>query len=130
MSDLELEMIRYRKLMELRKRLMEKTEPESEAEKPREVNPDEVLDKFFVDRAWEVLNAARAQYPEVTQHIVKVLVKLILEGKIREKITGEELYSLFLRLGYRVRLPTRINIVEHGKIKSLEEKIKEETSNS
>lgn len=123
-------MIRYRKLMELRKRLMEKTEPESEAEKPREVNPDEVLDKFFVDRAWEVLNAARAQYPEVTQHIVKVLVKLILEGKIREKITGEELYSLFLRLGYRVRLPTRINIVEHGKIKSLEEKIKEETSNS
>jgi len=54
MSDLELEMIRYRKLMELRKRLMEKTEPE--AEKPREINPYEVLDKFFVDRAWEVFN--------------------------------------------------------------------------
>ncbi|MEM3193833.1 MAG: DNA-binding protein, partial [Candidatus Bathyarchaeia archaeon] len=94
MSDLELEMIRYRKLMELRKRLMEKTEPE--AEKPREINPYEVLDKFFVDRAWEVFNAAKAQYPEVAQYIEKVLVKLILEEKIRDKITGEELYGLFL----------------------------------
>ncbi|MEM2557418.1 MAG: DNA-binding protein [Candidatus Bathyarchaeia archaeon] len=125
MSDLELEMIRYRKLMELRKRLMEKTEPE--AEKPREINPYEVLDKFFVDRAWEVFNAAKAQYPEVAQYIEKVLVKLILEEKIRDKITGEELYGLFLRLGYKVRLQTRINILEHGRIKSLEEKIREET---
>jgi len=127
MSDLELEMIRFRKLMELKKRLMEKTEPEPE--KPKEVNPYEVLDKFFIDRAWEVFNAAKVQYPEVAQYIEKVLVKLILEGKIKDKITGEELYGLFLRLGYKVRLPTRISIIEHGKIKSLEEKIREETSN-
>lgn len=126
MSDLELEMIRYRKLMELRKRLIEKAE--TNAEKPKEINPHEVLDRVFVDRAWEVFNAAKAQYPEVAQYIENVLVKLILEGKIREKITGEELYGLFLRLGYKVRLQTRINILEHGRIKSLEEKIREETS--
>lgn len=126
MSDLELEMIRYRKLMELKKRLAEKTEIETE--KPKEINPHEVLDRIFADRAWEVFNAAKMQYPEVAQYIEKVLIKLILEGKIKEKITGEELYGLFLRLGYKVRLQTRINILERGRIKSLEEKIKEEIS--
>jgi len=126
MSDLELEMIRYKKLLELKKRLERKTEDETK--KTKEVNQHEVLDKFFVDRAWEVFNAAKAQYPEVADYVEKALVKLILEGKIREKITGEDLYGLFLSLGFKVRLQTRINILEHGRIKSLEEKIKEETS--
>lgn len=124
MSDLELEMIRLKKLMELKRRLTEKIE----TEKPKEVDPHEVLDKVFIDRAWEVFNAAKAQYPEVAQYIERLLVKLILEGKIKERITGEELYGLFLRLGYKVRLQTRINIVEHGRVKSLEQKIREEIS--
>jgi len=124
MSDLDLEMIRYRKLMELRRRLMEK----AETKKPKEISPHEVLDRVFVDRAWEVFNAAKAQYPEIAQYVEGVLVKLILEGKIKEKITGEELYGLFLRLGYKIRLQTHINILEDGKIKSLEEKIREEKS--
>ncbi|MBS7624363.1 hypothetical protein KEJ29_02145 [Candidatus Bathyarchaeota archaeon] len=124
MSDLELEMIRLRKLMEMKRRLTEKTE----AEKPKEIDPHEVLDKVFIDRAWEVFNAAKAQYPEVAQYVERLLVKLALEGKIKEKITGEELYGLFLRLGYKVRLQTRINIIEHGKVKSLEQKIREELS--
>jgi DNA-binding TFAR19-related protein (PDSD5 family) len=127
MSDLELEIIRYKKLLELKKRLEKRTEDETK--KTKEVNPHEILDKFFVDRAWEVFNAAKAQYPEVADYVEKVLVKLILEGKIKEKITGEDLYGLFLRLGFKVRLQTRINILEHGRIKSLEEKIREETSN-
>ncbi|MEM1581943.1 MAG: DNA-binding protein [Candidatus Bathyarchaeia archaeon] len=127
MADLELEMIRYKKLLELKKRLEKK--PESETEKPKETSPQEVLDKFFADRAWEVFNAAKAQYPEVAEYVEKTLVKLISEGKIREKITGEDLYGLFLRLGFKVKLQTRINILEHGRIKSLEEKIREENSN-
>lgn len=125
MSDLELEMIRYRKLMEL-KRQVEKRRIESE--KPKEINPREILNKFFVDRAWEVFEAAKYQYPEVADYVEKVLVKLISEGKIKERISGEELYGLFLRLGARVRLPTRINIIEDGKVKSLEQKIKEAIS--
>lgn len=125
MSDLELEMIRYRKMMELRKQIEKK---KMDSEKPKEINPREILDKFFVDRAWEVFNAAKYQYPEVADYVEKALVNLILEGKIREKITGEDLYGLFLRLGFRVRLPTRINIVEDGKVKSLEQKIREELS--
>ena len=127
MSDLELEMIRYKKLLKLRKQLEKRVK--AEEEKTRKVNPKEVLDRFFVGRAWEVLNAAKAQYPEAARYVERLLVKLILDGKIREKITGEQLYGLFLRLGFRIRLKTRIYVLEHGKVKRLEEKIKEETSN-
>ena len=74
------------------------------------------------------MNAAKAQYPQATRHIENTLAKLILEGRIRTSITGEELYALFRQLGLRVRLQTRISIIEHGKIKSLEQKMKEETS--
>ncbi|MBS7640687.1 MAG: DNA-binding protein [Candidatus Bathyarchaeia archaeon] len=125
MSDLELEIIRYKKLMELKKQVEKKR---AESEKPKEINPREILSKFFVDRAWEVFEAAKYQYPEVADYVERVLVKLISEGRIKEKISGEELYGLFLRLGARVRLPTRINIIEDGKVKSLEQKIKESIS--
>jgi DNA-binding TFAR19-related protein (PDSD5 family) len=124
MSDRELEDIRRKKLLELRRTFEKKTE----TEKGQEANPKDVLNKFFIDRAWEVLNAAKAQYPQVAGQIENTLVKLITEGKIKGKISGEELYGVFLRLGLRVQLQTRIQVLEHGKIKSLEEKIKEETS--
>jgi len=124
-SDRELESLRQKKLMEL-KRLLQKREKEKRGEE--RVDPRKILDKFFIGRAWEVLNAAKAQYPQVARYVENMLVKLIMEGKIRSKISGEELYGLFRRLGIRVRLKTRIQILEHGKLKSLEEKIKEQTS--
>ena len=125
MSDRELEALRQKKLMELR-RLLQKREKEKRGEE--RVDPRKILDKFFIGRAWEVLNAAKAQYPQVARYVENMLVKLIMEGKIRSKISGEDLYGLFRRLGIRVRLKTRIQILEHGKLKSLEEKIKEQTS--
>jgi DNA-binding TFAR19-related protein (PDSD5 family) len=57
--------------------------------------------------------------------VVFGLVQLILEGKVEEKISGEELYSFFHQLGLRVELKTRIQFMEHGKLRSLEEKMKE-----
>ncbi len=126
MSDVELEALRRRKLQELKRQLEKK--PIAPAEKPQEVGPKEVLNRFFFNRAWEVLNAAKAQHPQVAAHVEKTLVKLITEGKIGSQISGGELYGLFLRLGFRVRLPTHIRVLEHGKVKSLEEKIREETT--
>jgi len=126
MSDVELEALRRRKLQELKRQLEKK--PIAVAEKPQEVDPKEVLNRFFFNRAWEVLNAAKAQYPQVAAHVEKTLVKLIAEGKIRSHISGGELYGLFLRLGFRVRLQTHIRVLEHGKVKSLEEKMREETA--
>jgi DNA-binding TFAR19-related protein (PDSD5 family) len=86
------------------------------------------LNKFFGNRAWEVFDAAKAQYPSQAVQVEKTLVKLIKDGKVKEMITGEELYVLFRRLGMRVKLETHIRILEDGKIKSIEEKIREETS--
>ena len=126
MSDRELESIRRKRLQELKKQFEKKTETEIKDEKAE--SPQKVLNRFFVDRAWEVLNAAKAQYPQAAEYVENTLTKLISEGKLRTQISGEELYGLFLRLGYRIHLQTRITVLEHGKVKSLEDKIKEETS--
>jgi len=126
-SDRELEALRQKKLMEL-KRLLQKREKEKEKGEEKREDPRKILDPFFIGRAWEVLNAAKAQYPQVARYVENTLVRLIMEGKIRNKISGEELYGLFRRLGIRVRLKTRIKILEHGKLKSLEDKIKEQSS--
>jgi DNA-binding TFAR19-related protein (PDSD5 family) len=125
MSDRELEILRQRKLTELQRNLQKKVK--TETEKNNVEDPENVLNRFFVDRAWEVFNAAKSQYPQPAGQIEKLLVKLIKEGKIREKIGGEELYMLFRRLGLKVRLETHIRVLEDGKVKSLEEKIREET---
>ena len=125
MSDRELEALRQKKLMEL-KRILQKREKEKGREKRED--PRKILNKFFIGRAWEVLNAAKAQYPQAARYVENMLVRLIIEGKIRSKISGEELYWLFRRLGINVKLKTSIKILEHGKLKSLEEKIKEQTS--
>ena len=123
LSDNELAAIRRKKIMEMM-RLLKKREEEKE--KRGEMDPQKVLDKFLVGRAWEVLNAARAQYPQAAKYVESLLLRLIMEGKIRSKISGEDLYWLFRRLGVRVRLKTSIRILEHGKLKSLGEKIREQ----
>jgi DNA-binding TFAR19-related protein (PDSD5 family) len=126
MSDRELETIRRKKLLELKRQLQKKEEPK--IDKERAETTREILSRFFVGRAWEVFNAANDQYPEATSQIEKTLAKLINEGKITSQISGEELYGLFRHLGLRVRLQIRIQVLEHGKIKSLEDKIKEQVS--
>jgi DNA-binding TFAR19-related protein (PDSD5 family) len=126
MSDRELDAIRQKRLRELRRHLERKTETEIKEEKAE--SPQEILNHYFIGRAWEVFDAANVQYPEAAKYVENVLVKLIRGEKMKTQISGEELYGLFLRLGFRVRLRTRITVLEHGKVKSLEDKIKEETS--
>jgi len=113
--------------LEMKKRLEKKVETEKNEEKAK-IEPKDVLNRSLIGRAWEVLEAARLQYPEATKEVERALVKSILSGRIKDKITGEELYGLFYRLGIKVRLKTRISVLEHGELKSLEEKIKESTS--
>jgi len=126
MSDKELDVIRRKRLQELKRHLKIKAETEVKDQKVESTQV--ILNRFFINRAWEVLNAAKVQYPQAAEHIENTLVKLIREGKIKTQISGEELYGLFRRLGFRIRLQTKITVLEHGKVKSLEDKIKEETS--
>ncbi|MEM3079631.1 MAG: DNA-binding protein [Thermoproteota archaeon] len=121
-EDLELEMIRRKRLLELQRRLMEKETAKEDVEEPEP--PERLLDKVFEGRAWEVWNAAESQYPKVSAKVKKALIDLISQGKVK-RISGEQLMYLFRKIGLQVRLPTKIRIVESGEVKTLEEKLKE-----
>ena len=118
MSDSELAAIRQNKLRELRKRLA--TKPE----KSKEEGPDDILNRIFKGRAWEVFNAANYQFPQIMKEVKDTLVKLAASGRL-EKVTGEQLYHFLRNLGLRVKLNTTIHYTEHGKLKTLAEKMKE-----
>lgn len=119
MSDRELAAIRERKLREYQRKL------NAREDKPRIANADEVLDKIFRDRAREVFNSATQQFPDAMSKVTEVLVKLASSGRLTE-VTGEELFLFLRKLGLDVRLNTKITYADHGQLKSLEEKMKEE----
>jgi len=100
-----------------------------EEEKKEEGSKQDVLKRVFVGRAWEVFNAAQAQYPEIAEKLRNVLVQLASSGKITQ-VSGQELYYLLRKMGLKVRLKTTIRIKEHGKLKSLSEKLKEKKPSS
>ncbi len=127
MEDKELDQLMRKKLLEMQKRLKARERKKEEKKEEEKADPEEVLSRFLVGRGCEVLYAARQQFPQITKQIEKALVDAIFTEKIKKKITGEELNWLFRSLGLRVKLKTRIQVLEHGELKSLEEKFKEET---
>ena len=118
MSDDELSAIRQKKLRDFQRRIISE-------EKPDTAGGDEILNRIFKGRAWEIFDVASYQFPEAMHTVKDVLVKLASSGKLTE-VTGEELYVFLRRLGLEVRLNTQINYASHGQLKSLEEKTKEE----
>ncbi len=120
MSDSELEAIRRRKLRELRRKMA--TEQEEDTDR---TDANKILDSIFKGRAWEVFTSASSQYPHIMGRIKHELVRLAVSGKLSD-VTGEELYLFLRNLGLRVRLKTKIRVMDHGKSKSLNEKIKED----
>jgi DNA-binding TFAR19-related protein (PDSD5 family) len=120
-KDEELELLRRRRIAELMKRLRIK-----EAEEGRKAeDPKRILRRILTDRAWEVLKVAESQYPEATCRVEEYLAHLVSKGELEGPILGGQLLWLFRRLGMNVRLETRIRILEHGKLKTIEEKLKE-----
>jgi len=119
MSDKELAALREKKLRELQKKFGEKRV------QPKQVSKDDVLNKIFKDRAWEVFNAALTQFPDAASRVREVLVKLASSGKLKE-VTGEDLFVFLRKLGLDVKLNTKITYSSHGQLRSLEEKMKEE----
>ncbi len=114
MSDPELEALIRKKMLELqRKSLMRE-----ESEKPK--RDREIIEPYLTNRADEVLDALRAQYPEVAHAVEHKLAELISQGVLKS-IDGGWLYNLLRQMGVRVRLPTRI--VYHDR--PLEERLRE-----
>jgi len=126
--DEELERIKQRRLEELRRRMLlnQLKEEEPEPEPAKEPTNDEILGRYFRNRAWEVWNTAKRQYPQVMPNVEALLVDAIKQGKIRDYIDGANLMGFFRQVGLPVRLDTKIRVSEHGELKTLEQKIKEE----
>ncbi|MEM0320275.1 MAG: hypothetical protein QXS67_02530 [Candidatus Nezhaarchaeales archaeon] len=112
------------KKLELQRRLLAMTTKKVEEKelKAKPKDPYEVIRPLLEDRADEVLEAAKAQFPRVTNAVVTELAKLVEAGIIK-RITGPWLIALFTKLGYRPRLETRIARISDGKILDITEKI-------
>ncbi|MHC3130262.1 MAG: hypothetical protein IBV52_09330 [Candidatus Bathyarchaeota archaeon] len=120
-KDKELELLRRQRMARLMNRLQtRKTEEGRKAEDPKKI-----LRRIVTDRAWEVLKAAESQYPEATCRVEEQLAHLVSKGELDGPILGGQLLWLFRRLGMNVRLETRIRILEHEKLKTIGEKLKE-----
>ena len=123
MNDSELEAIKRKKMQALQKRLaVEQKRKEQKSESPK--NPDQVLDKVFKYRAWEVFNAASDQYPQIMRGVKDALVKMVLSGELSE-IDGEQLLVFLRSMGLDVRLETEIRFLKKGESKTLSQKLEE-----
>jgi len=112
--DIELELLKMKRLAELSRRLKKSNKEISE-------DPLKLLNSLLSEKAKEVLKVAEQQFPRETKRIVDVLARLVKEGKIKSIITGYSLYQLFLDLGLKIRMPTKIYYEEKGKRKPLSE---------
>lgn len=125
-EDRELERIKREKMQ----RYAEKAKhAQREATKPQaEENIDDVVYSFFYDRASEVMRAAELQYPSQAEAVKTGLYKMIKSGRLADKVDGGTLLTLFRTLGIPVHVDTSVKFVEHGKAKSLADKLSESWS--
>jgi len=125
--DEDIELLKSKKFTEMLAKKI-KAEADSLKSNSKLQDPIKIISPFLTDRAKTVLSQALMQYPLETRNVLSLLAKYAIDNKLPISITGEELLTLFHRLGIYVRMPTRIFIKEKNKRKSLEEKIKEELS--
>jgi DNA-binding TFAR19-related protein (PDSD5 family) len=120
-EDSELEKLKRERLAEMQRRVTAKQQAEAS---PGRLEPRQILERVFVGRAWEVYNAARSQYPGIADQIFKELAELVQSGRLRTKITGEQLFGLLRTIGLDVRLDTKIQVLEHGELRSIADKFR------
>ena len=121
-EDAEIRLIERRKLDAMRRRLKTAPQPQAKPEKP-EKSDREVVKGFLYDRGDEVLDAAYSFYPKQTEALVKEIAGMIRDGRLAERVSGGELYSIFRELGLRFRLKTSIRVQDRGKLVELSEKL-------
>jgi DNA-binding TFAR19-related protein (PDSD5 family) len=117
-EDADLKLLEQRKLEEIRRRL-KAAAPQAKQEK----TDRQVVEEMLYDRGDEVLEAAYSFYPEETGKLVKELAGMIKGGRLKEKVAGGELLSIFRELGLRFRLKTSIRVMDQGKLVDLSEKL-------
>jgi DNA-binding TFAR19-related protein (PDSD5 family) len=122
----EIELLRQRKALELRKKMLlsqEKSAPAA-VETPK-LSAHEIVQKILTGRGVEVLETGRRYYPKEVGIIEENLARLIESGRLKGPVSGEELYSFLRRVGLSFSMDTKIRVKEHGELKTLEEKFRE-----
>ncbi|MEM2955895.1 MAG: hypothetical protein QXM25_04175 [Nitrososphaerales archaeon] len=119
-EDKELDLLKAKRLLELKKKFTKKTKETKE-----EGSRDLVLSRL-VDRGEEVLIIAERDYPKNTALIVDKLAELIRSGSLKGFISGGELLWLFRALGMDIRIETKIMIKEDGRLIPIKDKLKSE----
>lgn len=117
-EDAELRLLERKKLEAMRRRIKAAPAP-TKAEK----SDRQVVEEMLYDRGDEVLDAAYSFYPVQTEGMVKELAGMVRNGRLKEKVSGGELYSIFRQLGLRFRLKTSIRVQDKGKLVELSEKL-------
>lgn len=123
-SDLDLDIWKRKRLLEMQKRLATKQAKEEQKTSESKKSPEELLGQIFVDRAREVYRAAKAQYPTIMARLTRELAVLIEQGRLKGPVSGEQLLGFLRTLGLDVRLETKIRVLESGELKSLADKLK------
>lgn len=124
-SDIDL--LRQKKALELRKKmLLSQEKPAPAAVETPKLNPREAVQKILTGRGVEVLETARRYYPKQVAMIEENLGRLIESGRLKGPVSGEELYSFLRRVGLSFSMDTKIRVKEHGELKTLEEKFRED----
>lgn len=116
-EDAEIRLLEQRKLEALRKKLKAAAPP------AKERTDRELVESMLYDRGDEVLEAAYGAFPAQTESMVRELAQMVKAGRLAEKVSGGELYSIFRQLGLRFRLKTSIRVQDKGKLVDLSEKL-------
>ena len=117
-EDAEIRLLEQRKLEAMRKRMKA-----SSAQPAKEKTDRETVEGMLYDRGDEVLQAAYEAYPDQTMAIVKEIATMIKSGRMLDRVSGGELYSVFRQIGLRFRLKTSIRVQDRGKLVDLSEKL-------
>ena len=120
-EDAELERLKRQRLAKMQRTISAK---QQQAAGNNKTDPINTLQRVFVGRAWEVYHAAMQQYPQIAEQIFQELARLIQNGQVTGQITGEQLYGLLRQIGLEVRLETKLQVLEHGELRSIADKFR------
>lgn len=125
-DDPDIEIIKARKLKELREKAAAIDKSKSTAGPTKKKSSREIVSGYLYDRGDEVLNLAYAQYPAQTEAIITRIAELMQSGEITSRISGGELLALFRSVGLNVRVNTTIKVEDKGKLISFSDKLKQQ----
>ena len=130
-EDSELERLKAKRLAEMQKNISSQQKIEEStkiiSEKPIENQRTLLVGKLGY-RGLEVLENAESQFPNETKIIVSKLSELIKTGEINETLDGGKLLALFRTVGLSIRMKTKINVEQDGKLVSLSDKFSNQSS--